>query len=276
MQVGRGLEIAPAHDMRDALQRIVDDHGQMVARRRVPAHDHADRPSAPAGPRRCRLAKSGSKRRPAEGRHARPRARAPCRGARRGARRRRCARRCRPATDAGRCRDRAARRPDRAAGSPSPLRPRLRDVAPAAEAGIEQTRRRKPRGAARVIRHVLAIAAAPAPPRRGRARRDPPGSPSTYLRRVRGPDRYPRSAAADGRRRRARAHRSGGPNRHGRDAARPFGLGAKRKIGRPACMTLGFAGHKLGPQGDRLLAVMAGTSPAMTPARHRFPPDFRY
>ena len=34
---GRGEEVAPAHDVGHALQRVVDDHRQMVARRQVAA-----------------------------------------------------------------------------------------------------------------------------------------------------------------------------------------------------------------------------------------------
>ena len=45
VQVGRRIKVAPARDMRDALPRIVDNDGQMIAGGHVLADDHGIAPS---------------------------------------------------------------------------------------------------------------------------------------------------------------------------------------------------------------------------------------
>ena len=64
MQRGRGEEIAAAHDVGDALQRIVDDDGEMIDRRPVLAREQNVAPSAAARRRRCVAASPSPNSRP--------------------------------------------------------------------------------------------------------------------------------------------------------------------------------------------------------------------
>ena len=110
---GRGKEVASAHDVGDALERIVDRHRQMIARREIAPPENARRPTAPApqderprsGPRRIRSRPD---------RPERPRSRVACRGAMRLFRRARGEGRIRRRKARGMFPNRAGPRPGRA------------------------------------------------------------------------------------------------------------------------------------------------------------------
>ena len=176
---GRGKEIAPAHDVGHALQRIVHDHREMVARRQIPP---AEDDVAPDRRRRRALGRNGAfaifdpgKMRRRGGERA---AHVEAEG--RPARRARGGRALRPRRARGRFQDRAARRPGRE-GRPRRARP---------PSGCKSRGRRGPAGRG-----------APAPPRSRRdARSGGAKAQESEVRATRGRRRSrPRTAACNGR-----------------------------------------------------------------------------
>ena len=168
--------------------------------------------------RRCRSRRSGLRRARSSRVRRRARTPPPCRAAAHRARpiERRC--RARPATAISPCPDKAARHRDRAAMAHRlPLRDQPRDLGAAFEARIDQAHRVDGRRSRHDRRQNAPTAAAPAFPRRCRARpglrRSPPRIPAGSAR-----HRYPRCAAATARRSRAPDRNSAVPNKHGRDA----------------------------------------------------------
>ncbi len=218
MHAGRPEQVLAPHHIGDALQGVVDHHREVIAGRRLLARQDDVAPGLRPGGHRAGLAVGTlAMLDPAEVAGARA-APPPCRAAAHRARRIQTVARAHPAPAISPCRDTAARHRDRAATARSPRAPppvlRFRR-------GFRRRDRPGPRlrvfPAPRDIRQDVRIAAAPASPRRCRARRglrrSRPRIPACSWWR-----RYPRCAAATGRRLRAPDRNSAAPNKRGRDA----------------------------------------------------------
>ena len=231
MHAGRPEQVLAAHHLRHALQGVVDHHREMIAGRRLLARQDDVAPGfRPGGDNAGLAVRAFAVLGP--GQIARPRARPPpCRAAARKARR-----------------DRAAaplvrRQPFRRAGierravgiaRPRRLQPPAAPPVWRSRRGFRNSDRPAPGPTAsrapRDSRRDARTAAAPAFPRRCRARRGPRRS-RPRIPACSGPRRYPRCAAGTGRRPAAPDRNSAAPNKRGRDADSRSGSAQNGKTG---------------------------------------------